>query len=86
MAHKGPRGILEMHFAPPDDQGRMHLILACGLGGGFPRLDFPHHLPLELTGEATSFESQGVASFYALRKLHSLSPSRGAVRSVGRMF
>jgi hypothetical protein len=59
MAHKGLLGILKTRFAPPDDQGGMHLILACGQGGGLPRFDLPHHLQLELTGEATSFESQG---------------------------
>jgi hypothetical protein len=59
MAQESPLGILEMLLLPPDDQRRMHLILAGGLGGGFPRLDLPYDLQLEFTREATAFESQG---------------------------
>jgi hypothetical protein len=59
IALKGLLGILKMLLAPPDDQGGMYLIFACGLGGGFPGFDLPHHLQLELAGETTSFESQG---------------------------
>src|SRR6266511_1414932 len=36
----------------------------------------------EFTSEATSFQSQGVASFQSLRKLNSLSQSRGAVQAL----
>jgi hypothetical protein len=59
MACKGPFGILEMLFMPPDEHGGMDLILTRGLGRGFPGFELADHLQLELTGEATSFESQG---------------------------
>jgi hypothetical protein len=59
MAQESPLGILEMLFLPPDDQRRMHWILAGGLGGGFPRFDLPYDLQLEFTRKATAFESQG---------------------------
>jgi len=57
----------------------MHLIRTSRLDQGFARVNFPDHWPCELTDEAPSFQSQGVASFPMLRKLHSWSQSRGAV-------
>jgi hypothetical protein len=37
----------------------MDLVLARGLGKGFPGFKLTYHLPCELTGEATPFESHG---------------------------
>jgi hypothetical protein len=48
---------------PPDEHSGMDLILTCGLGRGFPRLEFEDHLEFELTRKATTFESQGYAFF-----------------------
>jgi hypothetical protein len=81
VARKGPFSILEMLLAPSDEHGGMELILARGLGQGFPRLEFADHLEFELTCQATTFENQGYASFPFLRKLNSLSQSRGAVQA-----
>jgi hypothetical protein len=44
---------------PPDEHGGMDLILTRGLGRGFPGFELADHLQFELTGKATSFESQG---------------------------
>jgi hypothetical protein len=59
MACKGPFSMLEMLCMPPDEHGGMDLILTRGLGRGVPGFELVDHLQLELTGKATSVESQG---------------------------
>jgi hypothetical protein len=81
VARKGPFSIVEMLLAPSDEPSGMDLILARGLGRGFPRLKFADHLECELTRKARTVESQGYASFPFVRKLNSLSQSRGAVQA-----
>jgi hypothetical protein len=73
MARKGPFSILAMLVAPSGEHGGMDLMLVCRLGRGVPGVEFADHREFACTGNATSFESQGWASFRSCRKLKKLS-------------
>jgi hypothetical protein len=48
-----------MFLLPPTDHCWVHLILASDLGQQLASLDLVDDLKLELTGELTTFKSQG---------------------------
>jgi hypothetical protein len=59
VPRKGPRGIVLMFLLPPPDDSRVALVRARDLGQRLAGLDLAHHWQRELTGQLTSFESQG---------------------------